>query len=433
MARILIVAYTSYHRDSRVKRNAEALAERGDQVDVICLSAGPQGLSRGVNIIGLPMPRYRGNSRIAYLRSYLNFFIKASRHATRLSRYKRYDVVIICTMPDAAVLCALGPKFYGAKVILDVHDTMPELYQDKFSGFLGRLGSRMLTVEERASAWFADRVLAVHEPHRQRLASSGIPAGKLNVVMNLPDQRLFRRSLIPENTVHSDATLNRKSTLESAGITGSTEVQLADREGAFKLVCHGTITFRLGIDVAIQALALLHPRIPGIHLDIIGEGDFLASAKELAGRLGLQQHVTFTPSMAVEQLPSVLTRALVGIVPNRASRATHLMLPAKLLEYATLGMPVIAARLRTMEYYFPATTVQYFEPGDVQGLVRAINDLYRFPEKRRLLGRRAAEVASRLSWEQQRAQLFDSVDSLLVPQHKPAGRCREFQPLTEIR
>src|ERR1700740_1878876 len=119
MARILMVAYTKYFQDSRVKRNAEALAGRGDWVDVICLADGPSGLRRGVNVIALAIPRYRGDSKSAYVRSYLRFFATASVRATALSRIKPYDVVIVCTMPDAAVLCALGPRLYGARVVLD--------------------------------------------------------------------------------------------------------------------------------------------------------------------------------------------------------------------------------------------------------------------------------------------------------------------------
>ena len=83
MARILIVAYTNYYQDPRVKRNAEALAERGDHVDVICLDYGPRGLSRGVNVIALPIPRYRGGSNSSYIGSYMRFFAMASMHATR--------------------------------------------------------------------------------------------------------------------------------------------------------------------------------------------------------------------------------------------------------------------------------------------------------------------------------------------------------------
>jgi glycosyltransferase involved in cell wall biosynthesis len=432
VARILIVAYTHYYQDGRVKRNAEALAERGDQVDVICLADGPAGLSPGVNVIALAIPRYRGDSKSAYLGSYLRFFAMASVRATRLSRGKPYDVVIVCTMPDAAVLCALGPKFYGARVVLDVHDTMPELYRDKFNGILGALGGRLLMVEERASAWFADRVLAVHELHRQRLARAGVPARKLSVVMNLPDRRFFGPPRIAEETSVGMRSINGNGGLDSAYGLAPEPAHAAEDDEVFRLVCHGTVTFRLGLDLAVRAVGLVRKTIPSVHLHVIGEGDFLPAVQELAKRSGLERHVTFTPPMAVEQLPPALTRAAVGIVPNRASRATHLMLPAKLLEYATLGIPVIAARLHTVEYYFPAGTVRYFEPGDVQGLAAAIEDLYRHPEKRRAFGRRAAAVASNLSWEHQRSQLFDTVDSLLVADTASARYYDGFRPMTEI-
>jgi glycosyltransferase involved in cell wall biosynthesis len=432
VARILIVAYTNYYQDSRVKRNAEALAERGDHVDVICLAYGPRGLSCGVNIIGLPIRRYRGGSKSSYIASYLRFFAMASMHATKMSRCQPYNVVIVCTMPDAAVLCALGPKFYGARVVLDVHDTMPELFQDKFKGIRGALGSRLLMAEERVSTWFADRVLAVHEPHRQRLAHSGVPATKLSVVMNLPDRRLFGPPPLAQ-----DALLSRKDgggdgCHPSPGGLACESARVAHDREVFRLVCHGTITLRLGLDLAVHAVGLVRDRIPSIHLHVIGEGDFLPAVQELSEKLGLQRHLTFAPSVAVEELPPALAPAAVGIVPNRASRATHLMLPAKLLEYAALGIPAIAARLHTVEYYFPADAVRYFEPGDVHGLAAAIEDLYHRPEERQRLSRRAAQVAASLSWERQRSQLFDTIDSLLVEERMSAHRDDEFKAMATI-
>ena len=170
MARILLIAYTTYVHDGRVKRHAEALADRGDHIDVVCLDSGHNGVIDGVNVMGLKMPRYRGNSRSSYVRSYLKFFARASWAALRRSLVERYDVVIVCTMPDAAVLCALPAKLLGSRVVLDIHDTMPELYQDKFGGRRGAIGARLLMLEERSSAGCADRVLAVHALHRARLS-----------------------------------------------------------------------------------------------------------------------------------------------------------------------------------------------------------------------------------------------------------------------
>src|SRR5580692_1700870 len=174
VARSLVIAYTTYIHDGRVKRHAEALARRGDQVDAITLAAGKTGLINGVNVIGLEIPRYRGSSRTSYLKSYVNFFVAAGRKAMELARDNPYDLAIVCTMPDAAILAALPLRRAGTTLVLDVHDTMPELYRDKFLGWLGGIGVPIMKMEERLSASFADLVVAVHEPHRQGLTDYGI-------------------------------------------------------------------------------------------------------------------------------------------------------------------------------------------------------------------------------------------------------------------
>ncbi len=385
MARFLMIAYTTYMHDGRVKRHAEALAERGDHVDVICLATGQPPITNGVNVIGLPMPRYRGESKSAYLRSYTRFFSMAAQRAARMSLKQRYDVVIVCTMPDAVIVCAILPKFLGSKVVLDVHDTMPELYRDKFGGTRGAAGAKLLMLEERVSSWWADRVLAVHDLHRDRLQKAGVPAGKIHVVMNSPDTRIF------DLHKNGDSPPNQ-----------------------FTLICHGTVTQRLGLDLAISAVAALRPEIPELRLKVIGEGDRLAASRAFVDRLGLAARVDFMDLVPVEKLPALLVKADVGLVPYRPSSATHLMLPVKLLDYATLGIPVIAARLRTVEYYFGDGAVELFEPGNVTDLVRAIRLLYNNPDLRGRLVDRARDSLDALNWQNQRSEYYRAIDSLLT-------------------
>ncbi|HJU09242.1 MAG TPA: glycosyltransferase family 4 protein [Candidatus Binataceae bacterium] len=384
MARVLLIAYSTYICDARVKRHAEALVARGDTVDVICLAPDQAAEFNGVNLIALPVPRFRGSLKSGYLRAYLGFFIRASLIAAKLNSRKRYDAVIVCTMPDAAVVTALIPKLLGSRVLLDIHDTMPELYLEKFRGRGGSLGARLLRIEERASAALANHVLAVHEPHAERLAQAGIPRSKITVVVNSPDPALF-------------------------------PLQGAQRRDAdsFTLICHGTLTRRLGLDIAIEAMQMLQHRLPALRLLIIGHGDYKQPAEALAARLGLESRVIFNDRIPVERLRPVLSQASAGLVPNLPSSATHLMLPAKLLEYAMSGLPIITARLRTIEHYFPNDAVRYFEPGNPASLAEGIEELYFDRHLSNSLATRASEVMAQLSWEQQRSQLFHAIDSLL--------------------
>lgn len=416
MARILIIAYTTYVHDGRVKRHAEALAQRGDKVDVLCLDSGHNGLLNGVNVVGLRMPRYRGARRSAYVRSYLRFFAMAAWRVLRFSMAARYDLVIVCTMPDAAVLCALPARLFGSPVLLDVHDTMPELYRDKFGGRRGAFGAKLLMVEERASARCADAVLAVHELHRLRLVESGIPARKIHTVMNAPDPAIFHAN-------GRNGDLGDGSADSGAAAAAGRHVDAASPAPdvvPFTLVCHGTLTRRLGLDIALEALALVRPAIPTLRMNIIGTGDYADEAKRLAVRLRLGDCVRFIDPVPVERLPLLLANADIGLVPNRANSATHLMLPVKLLEYATLGIPVIAARLRTIEHYFGRDAVRFFEPGDSAQLAAAIEELYRDPARRMALAHNARRALERIGWPAQRIEYYGAIDALLG-EPRPSG------------
>jgi glycosyltransferase involved in cell wall biosynthesis len=90
------------------------------------------------------------------------------------------------------------------------------------------------------------------------------------------------------------------------------------------------------------------------------------------------------------------------------------MLPVKLLDYATLGIPVIAARLRTIEYYFSNGAVEFFEPANVEDLARTITRVYRDPLLRKQLNDRARGALNALNWENQRNEYLRAIDSLLT-------------------
>ncbi len=386
MARILMIAYTGYASDARVKRQAQALADRGDAIDVICLRNEQEGECDGVNVIGIEIPRYRGDNRLSYFLSYLRFFVLAAWKGFRRALKRPYEVAIACSMPDAAVMSTLPLRLFGTRVILDIHDTMPELYLDKRDGKRGELGVMLLRLEERISAWLADHVLAVHELHRRRLEQAGISGRKISVVLNAPDQKIFGEK--------------RHTSVSSENFT---------------LVCHGTITKRLGVDVALKALALLRERLPDARLIVVGGGDYLAELRSLTNELRVERLVEFVPPVPVEALPGIIQRGSVGLVPNHASPATHLMLPVKLLEYAVLGLPVIASKLRTIEHYFSDGAVRFFEPDDPVALAAAIADIHDNPSIRWRMVKETQRTMELIDWREERMHYFRAIDALLEP------------------
>ncbi len=124
--------------------------------------------------------------------------------------------------------------------------------------------------------------------------------------------------------------------------------------------------------------------------------------------------MTFKKPVPLELLPAELASATIGLVTYRASGVAHLTLPVKLFEYAALGIPAVCARLRTVQHYFGEGAVEYFEPGDANGLADAIQRMRADPLLRLEIAHRAWRISVDLGWDKQRGRLFEAVDSVLA-------------------
>jgi len=390
--RICMIAYTNYSHDTRVRRAAEAFASRGDTVDFISLAEGStneEETINGVKITPLQLVRYRGSNHREYVLGYMRFLAAASWIITKRHLRNRYDLIYVNTMPDFMVFAALPAKLIGAKVILDVHDTMPELWQSKFDVSERHILVRLTKLQERVSCLFADQVVAVHEPHRLLLQTRSAPASKIAVVMNVPDPIVFGAI----GTERNDATEDNRRP---------------------RLVYHGTVTKRLGLDLAIRAFKGVLDLHPDARFEIYGSGDFASEVVSLIKFLGLEESVYFPNRFfRTEDIPKLLRGATVGVIPNRLDAATRYMLPVKLLEYAYLGIPSVAPKLDVIQYYFKDDSVGYFVPGSIESLQSAICALLENRDRRMIMGRKAQEVCQVYSWENMKSQLFEVADRLV--------------------
>ncbi len=385
--RICMIAYTFYSSDPRVRREAEALAGRGDSVDFICLREAGKAVRRnygGVQLYPLSAGRYQGDSPLAYLAKYGSFFLRSFVLVSFLFFKKRYDIIQVHTMPDFLVFAALVPKLFGAKVILDVHDLMPELYMCKFKAGQRHFVIRLITWVERRSIGFAHQAIAVHDPHREALIGHGNPRQKLAVLLNVPDPRIFHRN----------------------GETRS--------DGRFRLIYHGTVARRHGLEVALKAVRLVKGSIPNLEFLVIGGGDDLGRIKGLTEEMGLGNCVRFLGTMPTDQLPQHLLRADVGVVPILYDAFTRYMLPLKLLEYVGMGIPCVVSETETIRAYFDQGMVRFCRPGDERELAEGILELYRDPDQRVRQVANAAKFNASYHWEQQKRSYFEVVDSLLA-------------------
>ncbi|MBI9097598.1 MAG: glycosyltransferase family 4 protein [Spirochaetaceae bacterium] len=376
--KVCMIVYTLYTYDARVRREAETLVSSGCyEITVLCLKEEKKRRSyrkEDVSVIELNMRKYSGHKMFYYIISYIRFLMKSFFTCSILLFKKEIDIVHVHNMPNFLIFAGILPKLLKKTLILDMHDSVPETFSAKYRNKRNFL-FKLLCIEEKISSKFSDRIICVNHVQKNVIINRGIPPEKIYISMNVPDHKIF--------TDLEDRRITRNS------------------NGPFKLVYHGTITKRLGIDVAIEAVAKLKSLYPAIELHLWGKGDFTNYILEKIRENENRDIVYFHGIVSIEELPGTLADMDVGIIPNRKSPATELMLPVKMMEYIALGIPVIAPRLEAIEYYFTDEMVSFFDPENIDSLIKTIITIYENKSLRLSQVIKARDFLKKYGWERQ--------------------------------
>lgn len=162
---LIIVENLPVPLDRRVWQEACALRDAGHDVTVIC----PQmrGYTQAEEVLeGIQIYRHWISDEARGIRGFLFEYSTAlwgeMRCALKAWRRGRFDVIHLCNPPDLLFLVALPFKLLGdVKVIYDVHDLWPEMFEAKF----GKRGLLYWAVRlaERCTLALADAVMATNQ------------------------------------------------------------------------------------------------------------------------------------------------------------------------------------------------------------------------------------------------------------------------------
>jgi len=389
VSRVAIVAHAAFPADPRLRRQSDALILAGHQVDLFCLRAPGQLAEeriRGVRVLRLPV--HRAFSGFAgHLAEYLAFAGIAAVRLAREHGRRRYRLVQVATLPDFLAFAAAPLKLGGIPLLLDLHEDMPEFFRDRFAHRALQPLLPAVAGAARASAWVADELITVHEPLRELSIARGVPPEKISVVMNSADTDLFDAARHPRRPFMQD--------------------------GELRLIHHSNLQRIYGLEVLIEAVARIGPDL-AVRADIYGDGPYRPHLEAVVARTGTADRVHLNGAVPLDELPALIAAADVGVIPSLPEPYMHYSLSTKLLEYAVMGVPIIASDLRTIRAHFSGEAIHYVPGGDPDALAEAIRKVAADPVGSARMGAEAHRQEAQYEWAGQAERYLAIVERLLA-------------------
>jgi len=371
--KVCMLAYTFYERDNRVRRYAESLARQGHTVEAIALRRGDQPaeeILEGVRVLRIQRRVVDESSPISYLLKLLAFFLRSFCVISLRHLRSPYKLIHVHSVPDFEVFATLIPRLTGARIILDIHDIVPEFYASKFRVRESSIVFRALVFMERLSCAFAHHVIIANDLWYERIIRRSVPAGKCTSIINFPDLNIFAPPLHAED----------------------------ENSSVFRIGYPGTLNWHQGVDLAVQAIALLRDRLPNLHFSILGDGKMRDELQSMIVARGLSDRITLTGLVPMEAVAEAMRQTDLGLVPKRAEGFGNEAFSTKIMEFMAMGVPVCATRTQVDEFYFNDSLIEFFASGNPADMANHIERLVLDSNRRHTLRTNALAFIAENSW-----------------------------------
>jgi glycosyltransferase involved in cell wall biosynthesis len=276
------------------------------------------------------------------------------------------------------------PKIRGTRVVLDIHDVVPELYAGKFGVRDNSRIIRILLLVERTSCRFANHVIVANHLWYDRLTQRSVPHDRCTTILNCPDLALFRPYL-----------------RERAG-----------SDGRFVFLYPGTLNHHQGLDIAVAAFAEASPHMPRAEFHIYGDGPDRDALQRQVRNLRLEDRVKVMDRVPLHDVPRLMSSADAGVVPKRADGFGNEAFSTKILEFMACGVPAIVSKTKVDSYYFTDQVVRFFTPGDSADLARAMIAVYQQRDSHGTWVSAASDFVRHNAWQGHSSDYTSIVDRL---------------------
>ena len=112
-----------------------------------------------------------------------------------------------------------------------------------------------------------------------------------------------------------------------------------------------------------------------------------------------------------------MATADIGLVPKRNDSFGGEAFSTKILEFMSLGVPIIVSRTKIDTYYFNDSVVKFFVPDDVNDLADSMLKMSKDQNLRKNLAENALKFVEDFGWEKRKEDYLGLADRLTT------GKC----------
>lgn len=229
---------------------------------------------------------------------------------------------------------------------------------------------RLLHLLGRFVAGRADVIRPVSSKIRESLIHMGYPPSKVFYV-SPPVNRGY---------AESEGSIDKRELTATYGLS---------KDRVFVSV--GRLSYQKNLDMLLQATAMLKGTYPDLKVLVIGEGPERARLTRMSDRLGIKNHLLFLGSVPNRDLAAYFEASL-ALVLTSVYEGT-----AKVIkEAAFAGRPTISTNTSGVsDAMIHGETGMVVPIGDVNALVKTMDQLLKNPEESLVMGRKANDFVSR--------------------------------------
>ncbi|HWN17729.1 MAG TPA: glycosyltransferase family 4 protein [Gemmatimonadales bacterium] len=387
---LIIVENLPVPLDRRVWQESCALRDAGYQVVVICPRMRgymePEEVVDGIQIYRHWISEEAGGF-VGFFREYVSALLGETRLAWKAWRRHRFKVIHLCNPPDLLFLVALPFKvLFGVRVIYDIHDLWPEMFEAKF-GKRGLL-YQAVRLAERLTYTCADLVLATNESVRQVALERG-RKGDSHVFVVRTAPKIAALNYPPDPALKKGRTY----LVGYVGVMGNAD----------------------GVSYLIDAAAHLVHRLGrrDVRFLLMGTGPEHPKLLAQRDRLELGEYVDLPGRVTNEFLFAALRTIDLGVSCDPINSYNDHCTMNKVLEYMTFAKPQVMFDLKEGRASAGDAAVYVGENSEVK-LAEAIIALLDDPVTRERMGRLGEErIRTQLNWERSEGQLVHAYETAL--------------------